>query len=129
VFFVFTTKKKQALTHYKIKFVRFSINVSPFFIAGMAKQPTNEQTEFQMSNEDFPALPGTQSSDGQTTTNNIINSGLSGNNNIMDGADKVHTNAGGAAGMGIMDLHADTAGSGNDKQAMKRGVQTSPDGK
>lgn len=25
---------------------------------GMVKQPTNEQTEFQMSAEDFPALPG-----------------------------------------------------------------------
>jgi CCR4-NOT transcription complex subunit 2 len=93
----------------------------------MVKQPTNEQTEFQMSNEDFPALPGTQSTDGQTTTNNNLNSGLSGNNNLMDGAEKVHSNAGGAAGMG-MDLHADTAGAGNDKQAMKRGVQTSPDG-
>lgn len=26
---------------------------------GMVKQPTSEQTEFQMSSEDFPALPGT----------------------------------------------------------------------
>lgn len=30
----------------------------------MVKQPTAEQTEFQMSSEDFPALPGTQLNDG-----------------------------------------------------------------
>lgn len=29
---------------------------------GMVKQPTAEQSEFQMSSEDFPALPGTQQS-------------------------------------------------------------------
>lgn len=29
------------------------------FTVGMVKQPTSEQTEFQMSSEDFPALPGT----------------------------------------------------------------------
>lgn len=29
------------------------------FSVGMVKQPTSEQTEFQMSSEDFPALPGT----------------------------------------------------------------------
>ncbi|EDV94824.1 regulator of gene activity isoform X2 [Drosophila grimshawi] len=33
---------------------------------GMVKQPTSEQSEFTMSNEDFPALPGTQNSDGTT---------------------------------------------------------------
>lgn len=30
-----------------------------FSSVGMVKQPTSEQTEFQMSSEDFPALPGT----------------------------------------------------------------------
>lgn len=35
---------------------------------GMVKQPTAEQTEFQMSSEDFPALPGTQLSDGILTS-------------------------------------------------------------
>lgn len=34
------------------------------FSVGMVKQPTAEQTEFQMSSEDFPALPGTQLTDG-----------------------------------------------------------------
>ncbi|XP_075984384.1 CCR4-NOT transcription complex subunit regena isoform X1 [Anticarsia gemmatalis] len=31
---------------------------------GMVKQPTSEQSEFTMSSEDFPALPGTSSSGG-----------------------------------------------------------------
>lgn len=34
------------------------------YAVGMVKQPTAEQTEFQMSSEDFPALPGTQLNDG-----------------------------------------------------------------
>ncbi|SPP83125.1 blast:Regulator of gene activity [Drosophila guanche] len=42
---------------------------------GMVKQPTSEQSEFTMSNEDFPALPGTQNSDGTT---NAVGSGSSG---------------------------------------------------
>lgn len=37
-------------------------------LVGMVKQPTAEQTEFQMSSEDFPALPGTQLSDGILTS-------------------------------------------------------------
>ncbi|KAH8268339.1 regulator of gene activity isoform X1 [Drosophila bipectinata] len=43
---------------------------------GMVKQPTSEQSEFTMSNEDFPALPGTQNSDG--TTNAVGSSGSAG---------------------------------------------------
>lgn len=31
---------------------------------GMVKQPTSESSEFTMSSEDFPALPGTQNRDG-----------------------------------------------------------------
>lgn len=31
---------------------------------GMVKQPTSEASEFTMSSEDFPALPGTQNRDG-----------------------------------------------------------------
>lgn len=81
---------------------------------GMVKQPTPEQSEFTMSNEDFPALPGTQITDGSTT------SGLSGS---MDGSDKGTVNV---VGVG-MDLQNDSSSS-NDK-AMKRGVQTSSDGK
>lgn len=79
----------------------------------MVKQPTAEQSEFQMSSEDFPALPGTQSTDGTVSSNSL---------GIPDGADK---GTGGAAGVG-MDLQTESV-SVNDK-AFKRGVQTSPDG-
>ncbi|KAG4077636.1 hypothetical protein HA402_008896 [Bradysia odoriphaga] len=84
------------------------------YLVGMVKQPTAEQSEFQMSSEDFPALPGTQITDGTLSTNSL---------GLHDGADK---GSGGAAGVG-MDLQTESI-SGNDK-AFKRGVQTSPDGK
>lgn len=84
------------------------------YLVGMVKQPTAEQSEFQMSSEDFPALPGTQITDGTLSTNSL---------GLHDGADK---GTGGAAGVG-MDLQTESV-SGNDK-AFKRGVQTSPDGK
>lgn len=84
------------------------------YLVGMVKQPTAEQSEFQMSSEDFPALPGTQITDGTMSSNSL---------GLHDGADKGN---GGAAGVG-MDLQTESV-SGNDK-AFKRGVQTSPDGK
>lgn len=120
-----------------------------YFTVGMVKQPTSEQSEFQMSNEDFPALPGTQISDGlmnQQSTNgaqqqqpnnsntNQLSSGSNMANNVvmnmmagghgmmnMDGSmmDK------GPAGAGGMDL-AQGDSSLHDK--LKRGVQTHPDG-
>lgn len=80
----------------------------------MVKQPTAEQSEFTMSSEDFPALPGTQITDGSLVVNSLGG---------HDGADK---GSGGAAGAG-MDLQTETV-SPNDK-AFKRGVQTSPNGK
>ncbi|XP_063696534.1 regulator of gene activity [Culicoides brevitarsis] len=83
---------------------------------GMVKQPTSEQTEFTMSNEDFPALPGTQAMEG--SSNNALSSNI-------EGAEKL-SGVGGGMSM-AMDLQAD-AGLFNEK-AMKRGVQTSPDGK
>ncbi|XP_020812746.1 regulator of gene activity isoform X2 [Drosophila serrata] len=61
---------------------------------GMVKQPTSEQSEFTMSNEDFPALPGTQNSDGTT---NAVGSGSGGGaggsvgattENHLDGTEK-----------------------------------------
>ncbi|XP_017114674.1 regulator of gene activity isoform X1 [Drosophila elegans] len=59
---------------------------------GMVKQPTSEQSEFTMSNEDFPALPGTQNSDG--TTNAVGSGGGAGGSggasteNHLDGTEK-----------------------------------------
>lgn len=47
---------------------------------GIIKTPANETTEFTMSNEDFPALPGTQNNDSNasggsgTETNKVSNS-------------------------------------------------------
>jgi CCR4-NOT transcription complex subunit 2 len=46
---------------------------------GMVKQPTSESSEFTMSSEDFPALPGTQNregvSPGGSTSGDKTNSG------------------------------------------------------
>ncbi|XP_020714503.1 regulator of gene activity isoform X3 [Ceratitis capitata] len=105
---------------------------------GMVKQPTSEQSEFTMSNEDFPALPGTQISDGTT------NSGITENN--LDGAEKTMNSIVGGSGLGAVGSGVGVSGSSgvgssgrgivdhqhdnssNDK-LVKSGVQTSPDGK
>lgn len=100
----------------------------------MVKQPTAEQTEFQMSSEDFPALPGTQLSDGlmssaqQMNMNHNIGSNTASIGNSGDGIldlsngsrdlDKSHHH--------LSDLHSESSAA-QDK-AFKRGVQTSPDG-
>ncbi|KRG01811.1 regulator of gene activity isoform X1 [Drosophila mojavensis] len=64
---------------------------------GMVKQPTSEQSEFTMSNEDFPALPGTQNSDG--TTNTLGSS--SGVGSASGGG------SGGGSGSGVTDNNLD----------------------
>lgn len=104
---------------------------------GMVKQPTSEQSEFTMSNEDFPALPGTQISDGTT------NSGITENN--LDCAEKTMNAIVGGSGLGAVGSGVGVSGSSgggssgraidhqhdnssNDK-LVKSGVQTSPDGK
>ncbi|XP_037922999.1 regulator of gene activity isoform X3 [Hermetia illucens] len=90
-----------------------------FFISlGMVKQPTSEQSEFTMSNEDFPALPGTQNTDGTTTT-----SGLAGS---IESSEKGSVNVS-SNNIGGIEIQNDSISS-NDK-AVKRGVQTSSDGK
>lgn len=38
---------------------------------GMVKQPTSESSEFTMSSEDFPALPGTQNREGTSPGSNV----------------------------------------------------------
>ncbi|XP_055640328.1 regulator of gene activity isoform X3 [Toxorhynchites rutilus septentrionalis] len=105
----------------------------PYGKFGMVKQPTSEQTEFTMSSEDFPALPGTQNTENAQLA---ASQGLQGvhhhHHSDHHGADSLSKSVGpigGAAGMG-MDLQSD-AGSANgntDKGAMKRGVHTSPNG-
>lgn len=99
----------------------------------MVKQPTSEQSEFQMSSEDFPALPGTQVAGGAVgggpggvgAPGGGDGSGEKGL--IRDGGQMVG-GQGGAAGMG-MELQSDSLVGGVTEKAMKRGVQTSPDGK
>lgn len=89
----------------------------------MVKQPTAEQSEFQMSSEDFPALPGTQHTDGVTSNvGNMLNNSIGGVGSVLDGADK-----GSAGAVGISGLEGQIHDSGNDK-VIKRGVQTSPGG-
>ncbi|XP_053697874.1 regulator of gene activity isoform X1 [Sabethes cyaneus] len=106
----------------------------PYGKFGMVKQPTSEQTEFTMSSEDFPALPGTQNVEsGQLAASQGLQ-GVHHHHHHSDhhGADSLGKTGGpigGAVGMG-MDLQND-AGNSNvnmDKGAMKRGVQTSPNG-
>lgn len=101
----------------------------------MVKQPTAEQTEFQMSNEDFPALPGTQINDLMSSSSsqqlnlnhnigvgsNLGNSGdgldcANGSTRDLDGKSHHHMS---------IDMQNDS--SAQDK-AFKRGIQTSPDG-
>lgn len=49
---------------------------------GMVKQPTSESSEFTMSSEDFPALPGTQNRDGASPGSSTV--GDKGNNGGSD---------------------------------------------
>lgn len=72
---------------------------------GMVKQPTSESSEFTMSSEDFPALPGTQNREGASP------GGTPG--------DKTN-NGGGGDGNTQRD---------NEKNSSKSGIQTYPDGR
>lgn len=116
---------------------------------GMVKQPTSEQIAFTMSNEDFPALPGTQNAEGSQM--GAASQGLQGVHHHhhpdhhgggggggVGGSEGLGGKGSGggsggpvgsAAGMG-MDLQSDSGNSNvnMDKGAMKRGVQTSPSG-
>lgn len=117
---------------------------------GMVKQPTAEQTEFQMSSEDFPALPGTQLNDGSISASSTQQINLShslGTNTSSSTSGTISGDPmGGLSGTAldcgsgvtrdlenkvhqltsIGDLQAESSHS-QDK-AFKRGIQTSPDG-
>ncbi|XP_044746486.1 CCR4-NOT transcription complex subunit 2 isoform X1 [Coccinella septempunctata] len=73
---------------------------------GMVKQPTSESSEFTMSSEDFPALPGTQNREGASP----------GGSTAMD----KQNNGGGGDGSSTRE---------NDKGSSKTGIQTYPDGR
>lgn len=57
---------------------------------GMVKQPTSESSEFTMSSEDFPALPGTQNREGTSPGGNV--GGEKGNGGGGDGSGDGRTN-------------------------------------
>ncbi|CAH0551069.1 unnamed protein product [Brassicogethes aeneus] len=73
---------------------------------GMVKQPTSESSEFTMSSEDFPALPGTHNREG-------VSPGGS------SSSDKIITGSGDGANLTRE----------SDKNTSKSGIQTSPDGR
>lgn len=75
----------------------------------MVKQPTSEASEFQMSSEDFPALPGTHNQEVTSPGGSIA-------------SEKTILPSGGAGDMG-QDLRSCTV------TDSKQGIQTWPDGK
>ncbi|KAH0540736.1 CCR4-NOT transcription complex subunit 2 isoform X1 [Cotesia glomerata] len=88
----------------------------PYLVAvGMVKQPTSEASEFTMSSEDFPALPGTQSREGPSPGGSVT-----GDKNLSVGL-------GPEIGQDV--LQNNRAPGSEKSQASKRGIQTSPDGK
>lgn len=80
----------------------------------MVKQPTSESSEFTMSSEDFPALPGTQSREGPSP-----GGGVSGDKGM---------NVGLGPEISQDVLQANRTPGLEKSLASKRGIQTSPDG-
>lgn len=80
----------------------------------MVKQPTSESSEFTMSSEDFPALPGTQSREGPSP-----GGGVSGEKGM---------NVGLGPEISQDVLQANRTPGLEKSLASKRGIQTSPDG-
>ncbi|XP_045623003.1 CCR4-NOT transcription complex subunit 2 isoform X2 [Procambarus clarkii] len=78
---------------------------------GMVKQPTPETSEFTMSSEDFPALPGSQANP-------------TGKNDGFSNNEKKSNSATGTDTPSDLVLRA-----AEKSQSQKRGIQTSPDGK
>ena len=114
-----------------------------FKTVGMVKQPAMESSEFQMSNEDFPALPGSAPAGANSNQQggggggggqgNIMDPGLVGNNGQGQGS-------GGNDRMTSQGLHQDNSNLGvgtavsqavaqEGSTLARRGIQTSPDGK
>lgn len=87
---------------------------------GMVKQPTSEANEFTMSNEDFPALPGTASTEGPSPGSSVVS------NSEKTGSQASSSELSSSS----QDLVTNRLVLNNEKvQNVKRGIQTSPDGK
>ncbi|KAK2718807.1 CCR4-NOT transcription complex subunit 2-like [Artemia franciscana] len=84
---------------------------------GVMKNPSGEQNEFTMSNEDFPALPGTQNKETEGSS--------TGDKSVQP------IGSGSAVGSGRPNGLSAIESSSSDSrgQSSKKGLQTSPDGK
>lgn len=90
------------------------------FVVGMVKQPTSEANEFTMSSEDFPALPGTASTEGPSPGSSVVS------NSEKTGSQASSSELSSSS----QDLVTNRLVLNNEKvQNVKRGIQTSPDGK
>lgn len=112
-----------------------SLIVQRLYLVGMVKQPTAEQTEFQMSNEDFPALPGTQLNDLMSSSSSQqlnLNHSIGGGSNVVNSGDGLDCPNGSTRDLDGKTLHHMSGDMQNDSsaqdKAFKRGIQTSPDG-
>jgi len=85
---------------------------------GMVKQPHNDSSEFQIHNEDFPALPGSQAQDTNNSSTNTFISAQDSNNSSTN--NKQQNNQSGDSSKEISRYPGE--------KSLKRGIQTSPDG-
>ncbi|XP_050535723.1 CCR4-NOT transcription complex subunit 2-like isoform X2 [Daktulosphaira vitifoliae] len=102
---------------------------------GMVKAPTSETSEFTMSSKDFPALPGTQplnvTTSSSTTDPNqqstIITSGSTINSLDQNGMQMSNDHL--DQRLNNLNSQTDNNSQENGNSDIKKGVQTSPDGK
>lgn len=81
----------------------------------MVKQPTSEASEFTMSSEDFPALPGTQNREGPSPGGSVMS--------VEKGL-----NVGLGPELSQDVLQANRTNNSDKSASTKKGIQTSPDG-
>lgn len=84
---------------------------------GMVKQPTEHQSEFTMSSEDFPALPGAPAIDPKIGFDNFSDPSGSGAGSILDSMTKMNS---------ALQLTPEQELA--KQQQSRKGIQTSPDG-
>jgi len=84
---------------------------------GMVKQPTEHQTEFTMTSEDFPALPGAPASDPKIMFDNFSDPSGGGTGNILESMNKLNSSQ-------QLTPEQELA----KQQHSRKGIQTSPDG-
>jgi len=98
---------------------------------GMVKQPAMESSEFTMSHEDFPALPGAPpaGAGGGAGMGLAMTSGVNSHDGVTSqSVASLLASATGHGAGGDMAPGAPTGGPLNDIQRQQRGIQTFPDG-